>query len=328
MNDEELFVLKVKKEDGERAMEEVKLRGILDTTRIPRESGEYLLIPVTEGGERIHGELESREPRRSPFHRICSRLDLPQDMLPARWELIGDVLLFKLPEELYPERDIIGETYAEVLGAKTVLLQGPIHGVTRKPEVEVVFGGETETVHVENCIRYMLDAAGIMFSSGNIEERQHMARVVKDGEVVVDMFAGIGYFTLPMAVYGEAAVIHGVEINPVAHGYLCRNISLNGVEGVVKAHLGDNREFELDEPADRVVMGYLHHTERFLPKALEFIKGEGIIHYHCNVKEGNMEEKVREQLKPFVSDYRLTDMRKIKSYAPHIYHVVADIVVG
>ncbi len=327
MSQEITRVVKVKKERAERAMKKIKDDGALDPTRVPQESGDYLLIPVKEGGEKIYADLCERVPKKSPFVKITELLDVPKKMLPTRWEMIGDVLLLKIPNNLQDKKKDVAAAYAEVLGAKTVLQQGPIEGVTRQPLVEIIYGENTETVHRENGIRFMLDTAKIMFSSGNIDERTHMASVVKKREVVVDMFAGIGYFTLPMAVHGRGEEVHSLEINPVAFEYLCKNVSLNGVEDVVKPHLGDNRDFTFDKTANRVVMGYLHDTWKFLPKAVEFLGGEGMIHYHCNVKGKDLEGKVRKQLLKRINNFEIREVRKIKSYAPHVYHVVADVLI-
>ena len=149
-------------------------------------------------------------------------------VLPDKWEKIGSVVTLRLPEELTPYQQIIGRAYATVLGCSSTLYAvGGIAGVYREPRVEVIFGSkQTETTHRENGIRYRLDPQRIMFSSGNLAERKRMATVAKHDETVVDLFAGIGYFTLPMAVYGKPKRIVACEINPVAYRYLCENVVL------------------------------------------------------------------------------------------------------
>src|SRR5881396_1137002 len=78
--------------------------------------------------------------------------------LPRRWEKIGDVLLVRLPREVFQWRDAIAPIYARALGAKTVVEDlGSIHGPWRVPEVRRVWGDGTETVHVENGVRFKLD---------------------------------------------------------------------------------------------------------------------------------------------------------------------------
>ncbi len=122
------------------------------------------------------------------------------NLLPDKWEKIGDVVIIKLNEKFNNYNVKIGKTYAEVLHCKTVLNDfGGISGIYREPNVELLYGSkDTETVHKENGIRYKLDVRKIMFSSGNMDERICMATISDKNETVVDLFAGIGYFTLPI----------------------------------------------------------------------------------------------------------------------------------
>ena len=173
---------------------------------------------------------------------------------------------------------------------------------------------------------FRFDAERIMFSSGNIDERMHMATVRCDGETVVDMFAGIGYFSVPLAVYQRPRKIVACELNPVAHSYLVENVSLNKVSGIVEPVLGDNRDLQGEAFADRVIMGYVKTTHEFLPTAMRLVKDGGIIHYH---------ETCPNELLPSRPLRRLTEsaggrkvevlrMKEIKSYAPGVSHVVVD----
>ena len=142
------------------------------------------------------------------------------------------------------------------------------------------------------------------------------------------MFAGIGYFTLPMAYHGGPDKIYSLEINPVSYGYLNDNIELNEVEDVVETWNGDNRDFDKKNIADRVVMGYLHNTWKFLPKAIDLLEDGGTIHYHSLAKDKNYPKNVKKELKEHIDkDFKIDDIRKIKSYAPHVFHVVVDVEV-
>jgi len=323
-------VVRVSKDKGEETLQKLKERGNLDPHRSIREEGDELIFPVKEGGNCSETDPKFREEKVSPYKRIKDKIDLPKSelsLLPHRWEMIGDILLIKLPDELLANKRKIAEVYSKVLNAKTVMLQGSIEGTEREPVVEKVYGEETETVHIENGVKFNLDVSELMFSSGNIDERIRMAKEVGEGEVVVDMFAGIGYFSLPMAVHGKPEKVYSLEINPIAFRYLKKNISLNEVEEVVKACLGDNRDFSF-VGADRVVMGYLHETWEFLEKAVEFLDGDGIIHYHTRSLDRNYPEDVKEEIKGNIPQkFEIRTIKKIKSYAPHVFHVVADFEV-
>lgn len=255
--------------------------------------------------------------------------------LPDKWEKIGDVLTVKLNESLRKYQEKIGERYAEILHCKTVLNDvGGISGTYRKPKVKILYGSKnTETIHKENGIRYKLDLQKIMFSSGNMDERKRMANISNKNETVADLFAGIGYFTIPMAVYSKPKKIFSCEISPIAYEYLCKNIVLNHVTSVVKPLLGDNRSMAPKNIADRVIMGYIDDTYRFLPTAIDCLKnGTGIIHYHDVFPNELIPEKslkfVQEISKKYDTNAKLLKYNYIKSYAPGVSHVVFDIKIG
>ncbi len=251
-------------------------------------------------------------------------------LLPKRWVRIGDVLILPLRPELEPYKRRIAEVYAEVLGVKTVLRKGRISGEFRETNYEVLYGGDTVTVHVENGIKYKLDVARIMFSPANVKERVRMAKVAKPGELVVDMFAGIGHLSLPMAVHGGARVI-AIEKSPYTFRFLIENIELNGVQDRMTAYNIDNRDFPGENIADRVLMGYVVTTHEFIPKALEIAKDEAIIHYHNTVPERLMPGEPFETFRRIAREHgyeaeKLNEL-VIKRYAPGVWHVVVDVKV-
>ncbi len=256
-------------------------------------------------------------------------------LIPEKWEKIGDIVTIKVDKKLENYGEIIGKTYCEVLHCKTALNDfGGISGTYRKPNVKLLYGSkDTETVHKENGIRYKLDAQKIMFSSGNMDERLRMAKISNKNETVVDLFAGIGYFTLPMAVYSKPKKIFSCEINPVAYDYLCKNIVLNHVTKIVDSLLGDNRNVAPKNVAGRVIMGYFEDTEKFLPTAFDCLKNcTGIIHFHNVCSDELIPEKplkvIEETADKYKKNIELLTHRVIKSYAPGVSHIVLDIQVG
>jgi tRNA wybutosine-synthesizing protein 2 len=275
--------------------------------------------------------------RSTPFDCIKKTLSLvlPSGVLsqlPDKWEKVGTVVTIKLPDELRRYQEIIGKTYAEVLSCTTVLNEvGGISGVYREPVVEVVFGSSmTETIHTENGIRFKLDPQKIMFSSGNLSERQRMAKISNGHEIIVDLFAGIGYFTLPIAVYSKPMKVFACEINPLAYRYLCANVVLNHVTDIVEPLLGDNRKVAPKDCADRVILGYLKEPQLFLPIGLECLRNQcGILHYHEVVPFEEIPELPLKHVETVAKDYHrsveLLKVNEIKSYAPSVDHVVLDV---
>ncbi len=256
------------------------------------------------------------------------------ELLPRKWELLGDVLIVKFPQELEEYLPMLSEIYAEVLGAKTVLRETEkIRGPLRVPTMEVLYGTRTETVHKENGVIFKFDASKLIFSSGNIDERERMAYISEPNETIVDMFAGIGYFTLPLAVHSRPEKIYACELNPVAYQYLQENIVLNDVGNIIEPILGDNRETAPEKIANRIIMGYIKQTVEFLPKAFKILNEEGgTIHYHDTCPNELLPAQPLQIVQKVATDHNknveLLNYKKIKSYAPGISHVVLDVKIG
>ncbi|RNF01424.1 tRNA wybutosine-synthesizing protein 2 [Trypanosoma rangeli] len=195
----------------------------------------------------------------------------------------------------------------------------------------------TFTTHVENGIRYSFDVREVMFCSGNGTERMHFAAVNAQDEVVVDMFAGIGYFTLPLAMFGSVKVIYALEKNATSVGFLKYNALQNRVGHLVRTYCGDNREVasELCGQCDRVLMGYIPSCAAFLPRAISFLRRSphgdpvGTIHYHFLSEKKTAVESVKQHIRAELGErvaslMRLREIRTVKSYAPKFFHHVAD----
>jgi len=252
------------------------------------------------------------------------------DVLPKHWVRIGDVLILPLRPELEPYKERIAEVYARVLNVKTVVRKGRIKGEFRETNYEVLYGNDTVTTHVENGVKYRLDVARIMFSPANVRERIRMAGVAKPGELVVDMFAGVGHLSLPMAVHGKARVV-ALEKSPYTFRFLVENIELNRVRDRMTAYNIDNRNFPGENIADRVLMGYVMRTHEFIPKALSIVRDGGIVHYHNTVPEKLMPEEPFGTFRRVAEEhgYRVEKLNElvIKRYAPGVWHVVVDVRV-
>lgn len=213
---------------------------------------------------------------------------------------------------------------------RTVLRDFGIEGQLREPKRETIAGIKTETVHRENGVLFRLDACKVMFSQGNLKERMRMSLVGKD-EVVVDMFAGIGYFTLPMAVHSRPRKILAIELNPNAFNYLCQNIHLNHVAGIVEPILGDCAKETPRGVADRVVMGMVQITDKYLQKGILALRPGGILHYHQTVPSWKYPDAAAKDVIDAAASLgrRAEILRciKIKKYSPGVVHAVVDAVI-
>ena len=354
-----MHALKIEKTKANLANKLLVEMQILENQRKVTKEEDFVIFPLKRepdiielqkmskiGGEVIEIEVSERRLPPEPYDVVIELAkkrnftEKVQKKLPRKWDRLGDIILLKFSnrvtnetKELEGYKKEIGKVYADALSAKSVVIEYGVYGKMRKPNVELIYGDSTETVHVENGIKYKLDVSKIMFSSGNTDERVRMSRINCKDEYVVDMFAGIGYFTLPIAKYTGARKVVAIELNPESYNYLVENVKINGVENIVEPHLGDNLVVSPLECADRIMMGYIHGTINYFAKALNIIKKSGgIIHFHDTVPtEEPLAKEVIDRIKKESArnafSVTVNRLHEVKSYAPGISHVVIDLAV-
>ena len=334
--------LVVQKEQAETLRLRLLELGCLDTKRKLSNKGDHLEIPITGaippefGSYRVVWPDDAKYYEPEPTLKDLMREHLDDDklaLLPGGWQMIGDIVVISLHSDLYPERKQVGDAMLKLYPhCKSVYLDEGISGKLRRPkrELVVVRDGVDDpavTVHNENGCRFRLDVTKVMFSKGNLQERMRMGRLGK-GEVVVDMFAGIGYFTIPIAVHSHPDRIVAIEINPESYHYLVENIRLNGVDGIVEPVLGDCAEMTPVLSADRVIMGYVGNTCHYLKYGIKALKSGGILHYHDTVPVHLVPSRPTGQIRDEACKQgrlaEILDWHRIKKYSPGVWHVVVD----
>lgn len=238
-----------------------------------------------------------------------------------KWKKIGDILVLDKNYEAMNFKEL-----ARKHNVKTIIKIKKIQGTKREPQMEILYGEDTETINKENKCLFKLDLAKVMWSKGNNNERIRIARLVEDKETVIDMFAGIGYFSIPIAKFSNASQIVSTEINPNSFYYLKENIKLNKVSNI-NPILGDNRDIIPNYKADRIIMGYVKTTHHFLDIAIDSLNKNGILHYHETVPDKLIETRPIERIKNASQDryVELLNIQKIKRYSPGVMHVVIDV---
>ncbi len=252
--------------------------------------------------------------------------------LPSGFHLIGHVAILSLDQDCVSFADKIGQVTLEYDDRiKSVAVKtGPTRGQVRRPDYTLIAGeSDTLTTHVEGGVIFRIDPLRFTFSGGNRAERIRMGRIMESNEKVLDMFACVGQFSLHAAKRGGAEVI-AIEINPAAFELLVENISLNNLNDRVNPILGDCRDVHPTDSVNRVIMGYLHDTYDYLDHALESLVSEGgTIHMHIALPENEL-VRITEDVEEICSSHGFgsqVSIRKVKMYAPNIYHYVLDILV-
>ncbi|MDQ6964792.1 MAG: methyltransferase domain-containing protein, partial [Mariprofundales bacterium] len=184
----------------------------------------------------------------------------------------------------------------------------------------------TETTYREHGLVYELDVSRVYFTPRLATERLRVAEGIEGG-VVVDMFAGVGPFSLLIAKTRPQARVVAVDKNRHAVQYLKRNIQRNKVHNV-DAMLADSAHLPLpSSTADHVIMNLPHSAEQFLSEAIRVTKPRGIIHYYDIAPEDRLyrgREELQRRGREAGCSVEVVAQRVVRSYAPYQYNVCIE----
>jgi tRNA (guanine37-N1)-methyltransferase len=257
------------------------------------------------------------------------------------YDVIGDIAIIRVTEKSRKYSGIIAETIMNVQkNVKTVLAQiSPVCGDFRLRKLNFVAGEDkTATVHKEHDCLFSVDVGKCYFSPRLLHERMRIGKQVGNGEVVVNMFTGVGCFSIVIAKHSEAEKVYSIDVNPVAFQFMQENIRLNRVYGKVVPVQGDAREViekRLRCAADRVIMPLPEKAFEYLPYAVSALKeAGGWINYYdfeyARKSESPVEKvklKVAEKLQSLDVNFAIPFDRVVRTTGPNWYQVVLDIKV-
>jgi len=258
--------------------------------------------------------------------------------LPHSMDIIGQVAIVDVDPELEEYKHQLGQAILQTkVNIKTVLAKvGAISGEFRTRDFEVIAGtSETETIYREYGCVYLLDPRDVYFSPRLSQERWKVAQQVRDGEVVVDMFAGVGPYSIQIAKKHCTAKVYAIDTNDRAIYFLNRNIGVNKVNNVYAFH-GDAREViekNLIGNADRVIMNLPEKAIEFIDIACKALQSVGgVIHYYGFEEEPKPLEKVEEKLATTIMESgkmvkKILGSRLVRSIAPRKWQVAIDLLV-
>lgn len=256
------------------------------------------------------------------------------------YDVVGDIAIIRVPENLEHCSPIIAEAIMQThKNVKSVWRQAsPISGDFRLRQLEFVMGErKTETIYKEHGCVFKVDLAKCYFSPRLAFERIRIARLVQPREIVVNMFAGVGTFSIIIAKHSEANRVYSIEINPLAAEYMEENVRLNRVYEKVVPICGDAEKVikeKLQGVANRVLMPLPEKAYEFLETAISTLQNEGWIHYyafeHAKKHENPMEKvkaKVAEKLEKMKINFDTPFSRIVRNTGPNWYQVAIDLQI-
>jgi tRNA (guanine37-N1)-methyltransferase len=358
---ENLQCIKVEKRRGEEIRRALKELELLRTDAKITSDEDFIYLPLIRAlKEEEKGGIGVEELLTREFKVLEQRKNI-EDVVGFKpsYEIVGDIAVLT-------DVDSINERNEQLVAHALMSLHknikvvakriSPVEGVFRKRKVEIIAGeNRTETMHKENGCRYKLDLEKVYFNPRLASERNRVAlQVERSGEEeIIDMFAGVGSFSVQIAKRVPQSHVTAIDINPDAVRYLRENIKLNGVRNI-EAIESDIREIyvKFRNKADRIIMNLPKSAHLFLREALSMLNPKGgIIHFYdvessysdaSGEKRKSLEtaiNKAKEKLTLKIEEaceqegfhfrsLERMEARKVKPYAPYAYIIGIDVAIA
>ena len=255
----------------------------------------------------------------------------------SAFDQIGEIIIVRIPDSLLAKKKIIGKALLdEVKIVRSVFYQASaVEGEFRTRSLEILAGEDnTETEYKEFGCRFTVDVKNAFFSPRLSTERERIANLIQNGEIITNMFAGIGMFSI-MAAKKKKCTVYSLDINPVASKLCETNIGLNKLAGNIISINGDASEIikeQLMNKSDRTLMLLPERSDEFLESAINTTKDGGIIHYYSHIHAdkkidaGKLSEEHYLKVTPVKSE--IINSKIVRAVGPRFYQTVVDIKIS
>ena len=259
-----------------------------------------------------------------------------EDLISA-FDQIGDIIIVRIPDTLLSKKKIIGETLLkEVKIVRSVYYQASdVEGDFRTRNLEIIAGEDnTETEYKEFGCKFIVDVEKAFFSPRLSTERERIANLIQEGEIVTNMFAGVGMFSI-MSAKKKKCTVYSLDINPIASKLCEKNIELNKLAGKIISINGDASKIikeQLEDKSDRTLMLLPERSDEFLESAISTTKNGGIIHYYSHIyadkksEAGKLSEEHFLQVTPVKSE--ILNSKIVRAVGPRYYQTVVDVKIS
>lgn len=312
---------------------------VVDLLYTPIYEEEYVLIPLVDNGATKivkHGFnvteccLTRRSLRGLRLRDIVEFYvddELVND-IPSSYDIVGDIVILPpLPRELVEHyRCIIGQALKLIHPRiRAIYVRSKTVGEYRVRPLELIWGEHVEhTIYKEHGVRFYVIPERVYINPSLSIEHLRLTELVGNSERVLDMFAGIGGFTLNIAVRRKTSIV-AVDINPWAILCLLNSIRLNrkSIQSNILVFNTDSHMLPLflrDHVFNHIIMNLPLYSLEFLNEAFKLVKKNGFIHIYI---VGRSKDEVYrifskriDSLEYGCRDYEVV---KVLEYAPYKY---------
>lgn len=273
---------------------------------------------------------------------ILSEVLMPEEIskIYSAFDMIGDIIIIKIPNCLIFKKEIIAKAILQnIKPAKSVFVQtSAVQGEHRIRSLEFLAGdNNTVTEYKEHGCRFKVDVLKTYFSPRLSTERLRIGKMVSDNEIITNMFAGVGTYSIIMAKHNKTCRVYSIDSNPVANDLAEINVKLNKVQDRVLPIFGDAKEVinkEIKGKSHRVLMPLPEKAKEFVDSAVMALKeNKGIIHYFAHVEaltKSLAREKGVVDTKDAFDEYHheILATKVVREVGPRIYQIVSDVSIS
>ncbi len=255
----------------------------------------------------------------------------------SAFDIIGEIAIIRIPDELYDKKEIIGNAILNnIKHIRSVYMQSsPVKDLYRIRELECIAGVDNPiTIYKEHGCKFKLNVKSVYFSPRLSNERKRITDLVNNNETIINMFAGVGTFSIIIAKH-KVCKVYSIDINEEAYKYTVENVKLNKVGDRVIPLLGNARDViraNLINVADRVLMPLPEYAKEYINDAILALKDHGIIHYFTHIHADNKLDAInrsKEEMIDIMQDYkyRVINAKVVRAVGPRLYQLVLDLEV-
>ncbi len=325
--------IRVPKREGETARSALVAENMLDLDAKIRSEGDFLIIPIRGESfrdyETVDTETEVQEHHPSDYREVAEVPENLKGLLPSSFDVVGDIAMIKVPDELIDYKQPIGDALIRVnKNIRAVFHDYGVKGDFRIRELEKIAGeGGSETIHKEFGVKLYTDPCKVYFNPRLSSERSRIASLVKDGEIVIDMFAGVAPFGTVICRNANPKIVYSIDLNPAAEEYAKLNAEKNHISNLITM-TGDSSKVVYDLPmADRVIMNLPQIADRFLGFAMDRMNNGAVAHMYKIIERAEFPsfcKNLEEEMKAKGFDIRI-DSSELKTYSPTMSVYSMDI---
>lgn len=371
----EIEYLKVRKAEGQKALNLIKVNfknySVINQKYKIIYDDEFIFFPLEENkdliekvidtiGNKIEIEIITKLSIINENYKFNSLQDalegkIPgdyQELIPKSYDLIGNIAIIEFDKFENIEKKELSNYKKEIAKAITIVnkkiisvceKKSEIMGTYRLRDLALLYGeNKSETIYKENNCTFKLDVKKTYFTPRLVYERSRVAsREIRENELIIDMFAGVGPFSIQIAKNHDV-IVYAFDINPDAYNYLKENIKSNKLKGEVIPYNLNVRDLlnpsdtlgnSLHGNVDRIIMNLPERSIEFVNVASFLMKQSGgILHFYQFSEKPNPIERTIELLNKKLNEFNwlieeIITSKIIKSYSPKAELVGLDLYI-